>query len=528
MFDFSTYSMLVISSSSRNDLKLENPYSMTKFFHHMLTFTDLRDPSTTPLNFTKSINLALSERGINSLRHARNDDLLRDVLKETIPMYGRMIHSVRKDGKLTEESQSYDARGRVCSSRIMIRSIMLSHSKFIRAADRAGLNKSLLDSLEKHPNVRLHFNHKLTGADFNMNTAWFEQQKPVHKADQFRDSTQTDNSRSQDRAVEISVNFDLLIGADGAHSATRYHMMKYARVTYQQEYIDTLWCEFHIKPNSDSSFAISPHHLHIWPGGTAMFIAIPSFDKSFTCTLFASSTYFAFLRAETVERLQPFFAQFFPGVCPELISPEDLQEQFCENPHLPLISIKCTPYHYKASVVILGDAAHAMVPFYGQGMNSGLEDVRVLFEILDNRGVYSHTLTINADQAEHRRNSRQEALKEYTVLRTPDAAAINDLALRNYEEMRAGVQSPLYRIRKWIEEAVHLYLPGLGWSTQYTRVSFENQRYSEVEKAVQKQGRILLIAFGFSVTGFVGVVGLGILRARSTNGLSRVFSTSLR
>lgn len=443
-------------------------------------------------------------------------------------MHGRMIHSVRKDGKLTEQSQSYDARGRVCPSRLVTRSIVLSHSKFIRAADRAGLNKCLLDSLEKHPNVTLYFNHKLTGADFNTNTAWFEQQKPAHKANQPRDSTQTDASRSQGRAAEISVNFDLLIGADGAHSATRYHMMKYARVNYQQEYIDTLWCEFHIKPNSESSFAISPNHLHIWPGGSFMFIAIPSLDKSFTCTLFAPSSCFASLSATPVECLQPFFVQNFPGVCPELISPQDLQTQFCENPHLPLISIKCTPYNYKASVVILGDAAHAMVPFYGQGMNSGLEDVRVLFDILDNRGVYSQASITTADEEEHRRGCRKEALEEYTALRTPDAAAINDLALKNYEEMRAGVQSPLYRIRKWIEEAVHLYLPGLGWSTQYTRVSFENQRYSEVEKSVQKQGRILLVTFGLSLTGFMGLVGLGILRGRSANGFDRLFSSFSR
>lgn len=372
--------------------------------------------------------------------------------------------------------------------------------------DRAGLNKRLLDSLEKMPNVSLHFNHKLTGADFNKKTAWFEQHHEAPIKDHAQNPTQNSPTKQgQPRASEISVDFDLLIGADGAHSAARYHMMKYARVTYQQEYIDTLWCEFHISPKV-SSFAISPNHLHIWPGGSFMFIAIPSVDKSFTCTLFAPSAYFSSLSASPEADLLPFFQQNFPGVCPELISPDELQKQFRENPHLPLISIKCTPYHYNSSVVILGDAAHAMVPFYGQGMNAGLEDVRVLFDFLDAHNVYA-----SQGRSEQAR-ARAQALASYTAFRTPDAHTINDLALRNYEEMRSSVQSPLYKIRKWVEESVNTWFPGLGWSTQYSRVSFENERYSEVERAVQKQGRILIAVLGFALVGLGGLGGLGIRR----------------
>lgn len=135
--------------------------------------------------------------------------------------------------------------------------------------DRGGLNKRFLDVLEKLPNVKFHFNHKLTGADFRKCKAWFEVQG--------RDQSCTT------RAKEIEVDFDLMIGADGAHSAVRYHMMKYTRMDYQQEYIDTLWCEFQIKAKKDASsdvpmgkFAISPDHLHIWPGKEFMFIAIAS------------------------------------------------------------------------------------------------------------------------------------------------------------------------------------------------------------------------------------------------------------
>lgn len=300
-------------------------------------------------------------------------------------------------------------------------------------------------------------------------------------------------------------------------------MMKYARVAYQQEYIDTLWCEFRIPPRtSEPLFAMSPNYLHIWPGTSFMFIAIPSLDGSFTCTLFAPSHQFDSLSASPTTDLEPFFRTNFPGVCPDLIAPEDLQMQFCGNPHLPLISIKCTPYHYESSVVILGDAAHAMVPFYGQGMNAGLEDVRVLFEFFDKHGVYEPRLS----DANAREAARSVALAEYTAQRTPDAAAINDLALRNYEEMRAGVQSPLYKTRKWIEDRIYLYMPGLGWKTQYSRVSFGNQRYSEVEKAVQRQSSILLATLGFSLIGlggFAGVLIFSSLRMKITSALSRLF-----
>ena len=366
------------------------------------------------------------------------------------------------------------------------------------------------------PNVKLFFNHKLTGADFNANAAWFEQRDRATRTDHAQNPIvngriaggQEDSSSS--RAREISVDFDLLIGADGAHSAARYHLMKYARLSYQQEYIDTLWCEFHINPRtSDSSFAISPNHLHIWPGRSFMFIAIPSNDKSFTCTLFAPSACFESLSQDPGSSLIEFFAGNFPGVCPDLISTKDLLQQFRENPHLPLISIKCTPYHYKSSAVILGDAAHAMVPFYGQGMNSGLEDVRVLFDFLDRHGVYNACSDITA-----RQHARCAALAEYTAQRSPDAAAINDLALRNYEEMRAGVTSPLYKMRKYVEEKISTFLPFLGFATQYSRISFGNQRYSEVERAVKWQADVLVgLGKGTALTVCVGSL-IWLLRGR--------------
>ncbi|KAL5353098.1 kynurenine 3-monooxygenase, mitochondrial precursor [Pseudogymnoascus australis] len=414
---------------------------------------DLRDPSTTPLNFTRSINLALSERGINALRASGRHALLERIMAATIPMRGRMIHGKKASGSLYEDSQDYDIHGRT-----------------IFAVDRGGLNAQLLDELESMPNVKIFFNHKLVGANFADNKAWLETKSPAG-----------------DRQ-EVEITFDLLIGADGAHSATRYHLMKYTRMDYKQEYIDTLWCEFTIPPNANptatSKHSISPNHLHIWPGSDRMFIAIPSLDGSFTCTLFLPSAEFSRL-ATTPDTIPSFFNTSFPGVT-ALIPPTSLITQFNTNPHLPLISLTCSPYHFRASAVILGDAAHAMVPFYGQGMNAGLEDVRVLFDLLP-----LSTPT-------------PEALDRYTALRAPDAAAISALALANYVEMREGVVSPLYKLRKRLEETLSHYFPALGWATQYSRVSFGNMRYSEVVEASRHQGNVIL-ATGALVVPVIGV-----------------------
>jgi kynurenine 3-monooxygenase len=438
---------------------------------------DLRDPATVPLNFTKSINLALSERGIASIQQSHRSGLIDDVLRETIPMYGRMIHG-RERGQLWEAAQAYDVHGRA-----------------INAVDRGILNNALLDELERTPNVKLFFNHKLTGADFRTNKAWFERRIPG-------ETPQPDNLGVAGRSPEIEVSYDFLIGADGAHSAARFHMMKFAHVDYQQEYIDTLWCEFRIPPSENGEFRISPNHLHIWPGREFMFIALPSADKSFTCTLFAPEAHFTALQNAT-EDLHAFFDEHFPGVCPELIDPEALSESFNLNPHLPLISIKCRPHHHSSTVAILGDAAHAVLPFYGQGLNAGLEDVRVLFEQLDKHGVYDPDTSVYT-----RSVRRQAAFQAYTDIRCEDAHAINDLSKENYLEMRAGVKSPLYKLRKSIEETIDRHLPFLGWRTQYARVSFSTQRYSEVVRAVQHQSEVLGIGLTSAFVTSVGALSI--------------------
>jgi kynurenine 3-monooxygenase len=339
------------------------------------------------------------------------------------------------------------------------------------------------------PNVKLFFQHKLLGVDFKKKLAWFE-----HRL-------KSDSSQG----TEMQVEFDLMIGADGAHSAVRYHLMKYVPMAYQQEYIDKLWCQFHVPPTPKGEFRLPPNYLHIWPQDQSMFIALPNQDSTFTATLFLTREGFEELNASG--KAVEYFQAKFPGVVPDLITEDELRRQYTQNQHLPLISIKCSPYHFGSSGVIVGDAAHAMVPFYGQGMNAGLEDVRVLFEFLDKHP-----------------NDRATALASYTKQRTPDAQTINDLALRNYQEMASDVKKPLYLLRKKIEETLDLYLPSAGWATQYSRVTFSNMRYSEVQQASQRQAKILN-----SVVGLTTVFAIvSVLALSRSHGLDRLKTSILR
>jgi len=337
------------------------------------------------------------------------------------------------------------------------------------AMDRTVLNKTLLNHLDSMPNVKFFFNRKLVSVDFRKKLAWFENR------------TKTDPAKSDD----IEVAFDLLIGADGAHSAVRYHLMKFVPMSYQQEYIDKLWCQFHVPPTADGDFRLPPNYLHIWPQDDSMFIALPNLDNTFTSTLFLTRS--GFEKLDASGQVVEYFDEKFPGVVPDLITEAELRKQFKEHDHLPLISIKCSPYHYGSTGVIIGDAAHAMVPFYGQGMNAGLEDVRVLFDFLDRHP-----------------NDQARALSEYSEQRTPDAQTINDLALGNYREMASDVKKPLYLLRKWIEENLYIYVPSAGWATQYSRVTFSNMRYSEVREAAHRQARILNGLVGLAALSFAG------------------------
>ncbi|KAF3081836.1 kynurenine 3-monooxygenase, mitochondrial precursor [Orbilia oligospora] len=408
---------------------------------------DLRNPENRSLNFTKSINLAISERGVNGIRTV-DPELTETILEAAIPMNGRMIHDIT--GK--QSSQRYDVHGR-----------------FIRSIDRSYLNGALLDQLEQMSNVELKFNHNLKRLALEKSEATFEKRLGSGEVETVR------------------VNADLFIGADGAHSQTRYHMMKYVRLNFSQEYIDSLWCEFHLPPHpTTGDFQLDPNHLHIWPRQTFMFIALPNMDKSFTCTLFMPEDMFKDIVGP--EALLKFFLTEFPDVVP-LIGEENLIGDYLKNQKLPLISVKCTPYHYRNKCVIIGDAAHAMVPFYGQGMNCGFEDVRVLWDHINST------------------DSLTEGLNSYTLERQKDLHVINDLAMNNYVEMRSSVTSRTYLMKKNFQEFLYSWFPWMGVRTLYSMVSFSNIRYSEVTKRVKRQEKVLgtvAQVVGISVLGALG------------------------
>ncbi|KNE60052.1 hypothetical protein AMAG_05486 [Allomyces macrogynus ATCC 38327] len=419
--------------------------------------TDIR---TEKYSRERSINLALSERGLSALRGARGVDL-RALMALAVPMQGRMIHA--RDG--TQVSQPYGVFG-----------------ECINSVDRRMLNEVLLDAANALPNVQMHFQHELRSASLDAGQCTF------------LDRTTNDS---------VTVQADLVVGADGAHSAIRRELMRPARMDYAQQYIDSVYLELTIPPapkespqaiEPGSQFVLDPHHLHIWPRKTYMMIALPNPDGSFTCTVFAPAPMLDAI--QTPAALFDLFERDF-GDAVALIGRDRLEREFFNNPRGPLITVKCGPYHLSDKAVIIGDAAHAMVPFYGQGMNCGFEDVRVLFEHFQRHGVSAT-------------DARQlgAALAEYSTARHTDATAMCDLALANYTEMRASVISTKYLACRWIERVLHLVAPRTIVPL-YTLVSFTNVPYSECMsrgRALRKTSEtILKVVSAVSLVG--GLVG---------------------
>ncbi|KAK9457404.1 hypothetical protein V1511DRAFT_493527 [Dipodascopsis uninucleata] len=411
-----------------------------------------------PASTGKSINLALSHRGIEGLRGA-SEELAKVVMENVIPVYGRMIH----DRRGRQVSQMYDV-----------------HGEHINAVDRGWLNALLLDEAEKRPNVEIKFNHKLVKCDFNNKTVKFSTSTGI-----------------------IDMHTDLVVGADGAHSAVRRELMKFARMDYEQKYIDAAWCEISFPPRKNSKgndeYALDPNHLHIWPRKTYMLMCLANIgnDKSFTGTLFMSPHQFEDITYPS--DIVDFFRANFPDVLP-LIGEENLVKQYFQNEKGSLMSLKCEPYHYLDRCVLIGDASHAMVPFYGQGMNCGFEDVNQLFRII------------------HSTNSLTSAFDQYTTTRKADLFAISDLAMNNYIEMRHSVTSKVYLARKHTEELVYKFFPKLGVRTLYHMVSFTSIPYHIALKRSIRQGKMFEAAtVGLGVC-LIGTIAYGVFKFK------RVFS----
>lgn len=372
----------------------------------------------------RSINLAMSERGWKALEKAGVANKLRDV---AIPMKGRMMHS--ETGDLT-----FQAYGR--------------SDQAIYSVSRGGLNLELIRLADEYPEVTFHFNHRCKGIDLDSNTVKF-------------------HDTGKDKMVTVSGA--MIFGADGAFSAIRYSMQRTNRFNYSQSYLEYGYKELSIPPFDDGTFRMDPNALHIWPRGKFMLIALPNTDGTFTCTLFLPfEGAVSFEHLHTDEEVMAFFKKYFEDAIPLMPT---MLEDFRENPTSSLVTVRCDPWQYDQKVVLMGDAAHAIVPFYGQGMNAGFEDCTVLDELVDE---------FNGDWP--------AAIQAYSDRRAKDGHAIADLALRNFIEMRDLVADPKFLLRKKIAGHLHEKFP--GFLPVYSQVSFSHIPYHQALEEAARQDEL--------------------------------------
>jgi kynurenine 3-monooxygenase len=371
----------------------------------------------------RSINLALSNRGIKALEEVGLADELKKI---AIPMHGRMMHNQQSE-------LSYQAYGK--------------EGQFINSISRGALNLALINEAEKQ-GARLYFDHKIEHTDLEKTTITFLE-NGKHKHEQF----------------------DLIIGADGAFSAIRDAFRISDRFDYQQFYIEHGYKELSIPAGKNGEFLMEKNALHIWPRESYMLIALPNPDATFTCTLFFPfEGPVSFQSLQSDQQILDFFSTVFPDA--QALMPH-LLEEYKNNPVSSLVTVKCYPW-VKNKTILIGDAAHAIVPFYGQGMNAGFEDCRRLNELLDKHA-----------------DNWDLVLPEYQNLRKPDGDAIAQLALDNFIEMRDLVADADFLLRKKIEAHLHSLYPN-DWIPLYSMVTFyEHIRYSAAYRNGQIQKKIM-------------------------------------
>ncbi len=360
----------------------------------------------------RSINLALSDRGWKALKGA---GISAEIEKIAIPMYGRMVHDL--EGNMNFQPYGFNDQA-------------------IYSVSRGELNKQLLIEADKYPNVTLKFNQRVRDIDLKTN------------------ELQLEDLTSKDR---YNVAHDRIIGTDGAFSAIRLRLMKTDRFNYSQTYLEHGYKELHIPPNADGTHKIDKNALHIWPRGQFMLIALPNLDGSFTLTLFFPyDGEVSFNALDTDEKVMDFFQKSFPDTL-ELIP--DLLADYNHNPTSSLVTVRCSPWHYEDKVCLMGDASHAIVPFYGQGMNSGFEDCTVFNNFFEQ------------DDWEW-----DSVFEQFSQKRVPEANAISELALRNYIEMRDLTANEEWLLQKKIERRITERHPD-KWLPLYSQVTFSHTPY---------------------------------------------------
>lgn len=386
-------------------------------------FERRRDMRTSMLGGGRSINLALSNRGIRALTEV---GLASHVKQNSVPMNGRIIHNLEGGLKF----QPYGAKG-----------------QFINSISRGDLNTLLINEAEKL-GVNFFFEYRCVEANVEKTELTFQ-----NASDTRHHST------------------DLIIGSDGAFSAVRASLQMSDRFEYSQTYIEHGYKELRIPAGENGAFLVEKEALHIWPRESYMLIALPNPDATFTCTLFFPfEGNPSFQNLQSPDDIRSFFEKTFPdalSIMPTLV------EDFRDNPTSSLVTIHCYPW-LKNKTLLIGDAAHGLVPFYGQGMNAGFEDCRVLNDLLNDY-----------------EDDWDKTLPEFQRLRKPDTDAIAQLALDNFVEMRDLVADPDFLLRKKIEARLHELYPE-KWIPLYSMVTFEDtMRYSEALKIGRLQKEIM-------------------------------------
>ncbi|WP_339841604.1 NAD(P)/FAD-dependent oxidoreductase [uncultured Maribacter sp.] len=396
-----------------------------KRYGHQITVFDRR-PDIRNVEFSgRSINLAMSNRGWNALKAVGIEE---EIKKIAIPLDKRAMHVVGKP----EYFQKYGKDGEA-----------------IWSISRGVLNKRMIDLAEKN-GVEFRFEEKVWDVDLP--------EAKVYTGD-------------SEKGEWKEYPFDLIFGCDGAFSRVRHKMQRRSRFDYSQDFIDVGYKELTIPANSDGTHKLNKNSFHIWPRGKFMFIAMPNLDGSFTCTLFMPfEGEISFDSIKTKNDAVHFFSTYFPNVKNEI---ENLTEDFFKNPTSAMVTMKCYPWTYWDKVALVGDSAHAVVPFYGQGMNAGFEDIFVLDEIIKEFG-----------------DDWEKIFNTYQQRRKPNADAIAELSYRNFVEMSSKTADANFLLQKKIEKHFSAKHPD-KWIPAYSRVTFSERPYAEALAAGDMQEDIM-------------------------------------
>jgi len=400
------------------------------------------DMRTENISAGRSINLAVSTRGIRALKKAGLDE---QILQLAVPMRGRMIHGL--DGQLN------------------LLPYGKNDSEYINSISRAALNKMLMSEAQKSGTVDIHFNQKCLGMDVEKGILSFHNEQ---------DNQYTD------------VVSNIVLGTDGSASAIRHDMCKLPQYTCHESTLNYGYKELEISAGPTGQFKMEKNALHIWPRGTYMLIALPNSDGSYTCTLFLPwEGEISFEKLKTPADVRKFFEQHFADAAPLI---DDLEETFFANPTGQMVTVKCQPWNLDERVLLLGDAAHAIVPFFGQGMNAGFEDLTILDDCIEQHMKQGGPLYVNRRDGEtmtdvHSRRMQEgstgwlHVFEDFVSRRKIDTDAIADMAVENFVEMRDKVADPKFQLEKAVEKILQNTFSG-QYISRYSLVTFTNVPYS--------------------------------------------------